>query len=173
MSLAKIFKVPIKNYFLNRFFYCWVDPAGRGRADGGGEEGHHAEEGGRGVDGDQRDFQVILFSLYSIYYLLLAGFSSVGIGTGSGSGMILLGSRYGSYFRGRSRSGSGSGSASFSKIRLNKYCNWRIFSAYNSTAARRSKYVRDQRRIGQLWKYKSTKIIQVNVKRSEPASDPD
>ncbi len=59
MPLAKNCKVPIKNYFLNNFCLFVLDPAGRGRADGGGEEGHHAEEGGRGVDGDQRDLQVI------------------------------------------------------------------------------------------------------------------
>jgi hypothetical protein len=60
-AFAKILKVPIKNYSLN-YFVVVLDPAGRRCADGGGEEGHHAEEGGRGVDGDQRDFQVIYFS---------------------------------------------------------------------------------------------------------------
>ena len=49
----------IKQYSPFFHFHC-ADPPGRGRVDGGGEEGHLPEEGGgRGVDGDQRDIQVI------------------------------------------------------------------------------------------------------------------
>ncbi len=52
---------PHYKLFSKLFFLFVLDPAGRGCADGGGEEGQHAEEGGRGVDGDQRDFQVIFY----------------------------------------------------------------------------------------------------------------
>ncbi len=64
MPLVKFSRFPLKIIFSTIFFV--LDPAGRGCADGGGEEGHHAEEGGRGVDGDQRDIQVFFYFFISL-----------------------------------------------------------------------------------------------------------